>query len=136
MGNPEIKYDACLRAYAELHEHIRRAKMPSQARTFDFEIALDACTPAELAYCLERLKAAGHAAQLVSAPVTDPAEIGALALAARPHGAAFSYIASGEEAVDRITKIGRASMGRLNYHTALGAGAGGQVVSLAAALRA
>ena len=130
----ESKYDACLRVYAELHEHIRRAKMTSQARTFDFEIALGACTPEELTYCLEKLKSAGRPAQLVAVKATDPAAIAALALAARPHGAALSYLASGEEPVDRITQIGRASMGRLNYHAPLANG--GQVVSLAAALRA
>ena len=107
--------------------------MTSQTRTFDFEITLDDCSPEELAYCLDRLKAAGQPVQLVAAKIADIAKVGPLAQAARTLGAALSFLASGGESVEAINQIGRAAMGRLNYHVALSSGA--EVVSIAASLR-
>ncbi len=118
--------DRSLEAADRLYETIRQARASLKtARSFDFELSLETApqptSPEELSFCLEWLKARGHAAQF-AAPNPGRTALDALADVARRYQCALSLRAL----PDRITA------GRVNYSVPVATARAAETIAAAA----
>jgi hypothetical protein len=107
-----FKYGAALKAGEGAHELMRQVRAAKRiTRPFDFEFSLQrAAEPTaahELAFCLEWLKARGHAAQLAAPCIHTESDLSALAAAARSAQCTLTLDATGDLAAMFSVTAGR-----------------------------
>ena len=114
-----------LKAFELFQELVRQARAAKKlGRAVDFELSFESAdeptAPADLLFCLNWLKARGHAAQQ-AAPRFNPADLNRLAAIARHFQCTLS---TGPENISdeaALEEFARATSGRLNYKAAPGA---------------
>ena len=123
-GDLPARFEKALTATAQLHETIRQSRSALQTgRAFDLELALDGAprstTPQELDYCLQWLRACGHAPQLAAPNLgagDEPAgDLEELAAAARQHQCVLSVRGRAAYGPHILERIARATAGRVHY---------------------
>jgi hypothetical protein len=125
----EGEFGPALQAAEAALEAIRRTRSAIKAaRSFDFELSLEGSpqptSPADLRFCLDWMKARGHAVQLAApqlgGPRTAATELAELAPVARHYGCALSLASSATHDSGILQAIGRATLGRVNYRLSAG----------------
>lgn len=115
----EERYAKALEAAERAHELMRRARAFRKiARPFDFELCIENATVTtaadDLRFCLEWLKARGHAAQVAAPRLTETTDLASLAEVA----AAYQCILSLNSATIDPASAARPTRGRLQYRLA------------------
>ncbi|HTS63444.1 MAG TPA: hypothetical protein VMH28_15575 [Candidatus Acidoferrales bacterium] len=107
-------YEPALKAAEQVHEQIRQARaLLKISAAFEFEVRLPEVTAADLEFCLDWLRARGHAAQL-AAPAKIAGDIAEAAEVARRHQAALSIRYPGADS-GAIQEAARAPLGRVSF---------------------
>jgi hypothetical protein len=114
------RFEPALKAAEQVHEQIRQARAGLKlSGTFEFQVGLPECSAADLEFCLDWLKARGHAAQLV-APARVTGDLAEAAAAVRQQQATLSLRYRGEEE-GAIQDMAKATARRVSVRVESGA---------------